>query len=86
MPRPHRLKKSARPLRHGDIVIASIASCTNTANPHQMIAAGLLARNAVAQGAAREAVDQNLILARLPRRAGDADEGGTERGTGRSGI
>ena len=39
-----------RPLRHGDIVIASIASCTNTANPYQMIAAGLLARNAVAKG------------------------------------
>ena len=40
----------ARPLRHGDIVIASIASCTNTANPFQMIAAGLLARNAIAKG------------------------------------
>jgi aconitate hydratase len=39
-----------RPLRHGDIVIASIASCTNTANPYQMIAAGLFARNAVAKG------------------------------------
>jgi aconitate hydratase len=39
-----------RPLRHGDIAIASIASCTNTANPFQMIAAGLLARNAVARG------------------------------------
>ncbi|WP_198952782.1 MULTISPECIES: aconitate hydratase AcnA [unclassified Achromobacter] len=39
-----------RPLRHGDIVIASIASCTNTANPHQVIAAGLLARNAVQRG------------------------------------
>lgn len=40
----------ARPLQHGDIVIAAIASCTNTANPHQVIAAGLLARNAVARG------------------------------------
>jgi aconitate hydratase len=40
----------ARPLQHGDIAIASIASCTNTANPYQMIAAGLLARNAVARG------------------------------------
>ena len=39
-----------RPLRHGDIVIASIASCTNTANPYQMIAAGLVARSAVAKG------------------------------------
>ena len=41
---------STRPLQHGDIAIAAIASCTNTANPHQMIAAGLLARNAVAKG------------------------------------
>jgi len=41
---------AARPLQHGDIAIASIASCTNTANPYQMIAAGLLARNAVARG------------------------------------
>jgi len=30
----------------GDIVIASITSCTITANPHAMITAGLLARNA----------------------------------------
>ena len=41
---------ASRPLAHGDLVIASIASCTNTANPYQMIAAGLLARNAVAKG------------------------------------
>jgi aconitate hydratase len=41
---------AARPLQHGDIAIASIASCTNTANPYQMIAAGLVARNAVAKG------------------------------------
>jgi aconitate hydratase len=40
----------SRPLQHGDIAIAAIASCTNTANPYQMIAAGLLARNAVAKG------------------------------------
>ncbi|WP_439548956.1 aconitate hydratase AcnA [Falsiroseomonas sp.] len=40
----------ARPLRHGDVVIAAIASCTNTANPFQVVAAGLLARNAVARG------------------------------------
>ncbi len=39
-----------RPLQHGDIAIAAIASCTNTANPYQMIAAGLLARKAIAKG------------------------------------
>jgi aconitate hydratase A / 2-methylisocitrate dehydratase len=41
---------ASRPLESGDIVIASIASCTNTANPYQVIAAGLLARNAVSRG------------------------------------
>jgi aconitate hydratase len=42
--------ETERPLRHGDIAIAAISSCTNTSNPFQVIAAGLLARNAVARG------------------------------------
>ena len=37
-------------LGHGDVVIAAITSCTNTSNPSVMIAAGLVARNAVARG------------------------------------
>ena len=37
-------------LKDGDVVIAAITSCTNTSNPSVMIAAGLLARNAVAKG------------------------------------
>ena len=37
-------------LQHGDIVIAAITSCTNTSNPSVMLAAGLLARNAVKEG------------------------------------
>jgi aconitate hydratase len=37
-------------LKHGSIVIAAITSCTNTSNPDVMIAAGLLARNAVKKG------------------------------------
>ena len=37
-------------LKHGDVVIAAITSCTNTSNPAVMLAAGLLARNAVARG------------------------------------
>src|SRR5699024_2709073 len=37
-------------LTHGDIVIAAITSCTNTSNPDVMMAAGLLARNAVDRG------------------------------------
>jgi aconitate hydratase len=39
-----------RALCHGDIAIAAISSCTNTSNPFQMIAAGLVARNAAALG------------------------------------
>jgi aconitate hydratase len=37
-------------LRHGDVVIAAITSCTNTSNPSVLIGAGLLARNALARG------------------------------------
>jgi len=37
-------------LDHGSVVIAAITSCTNTSNPSVMIAAGLLARKAVAKG------------------------------------
>ena len=37
-------------LRSGSVVIAAITSCTNTSNPSVMVAAGLLARNAVARG------------------------------------
>jgi len=37
-------------LKDGDVVVAAITSCTNTSNPSVMVAAGLLARNAVARG------------------------------------
>jgi aconitate hydratase len=37
-------------LGHGDVVIAAITSCTNTSNPSVMIAAGLLAKNALERG------------------------------------
>ncbi len=37
-------------LCHGSIVIAAITSCTNTSNPAVLIAAGLLARNAIQRG------------------------------------
>lgn len=37
-------------LRHGDVVIAAITSCTNTSNPAVLIAAALLARAARARG------------------------------------
>lgn len=37
-------------LSDGSVVIAAITSCTNTSNPSVMIAAGLVARNAVKRG------------------------------------
>ncbi|MCB1548703.1 MAG: aconitate hydratase, partial [Hyphomicrobiaceae bacterium] len=37
-------------LGHGDVAIAAITSCTNTSNPSVLIAAGLVARNAVKLG------------------------------------
>src|SRR4029077_3613964 len=41
-------------LDHGSVVIAAITSCTNTSNPQVMVAAGLLARNAVERGRTRK--------------------------------
>ncbi len=37
-------------LGHGSVLIAAITSCTNTSNPSVMLAAGLLAKKAVAKG------------------------------------
>jgi len=37
-------------LDHGHVVIAAITSCTNTSNPSVMLAAGMLAKKAVARG------------------------------------
>ncbi|MDF1580010.1 MAG: aconitate hydratase AcnA [Desulfuromonadales bacterium] len=37
-------------LRQGDVVIAAITSCTNTSNPAVMMAAGLVAKKALAKG------------------------------------
>ncbi len=41
-------------LDHGSVVIAAITSCTNTSNPSVMVAAALLARNAVERGLTRK--------------------------------
>ncbi len=57
-PTPNRLDQSSTTpplastveMTHGDVVIAAITSCTNTSNPAVMLAAGLLAKNAVEQG------------------------------------
>ena len=41
-------------LKHGDVVIAAITSCTNTSNPAVLVAAGLLAKKAVEKGLTRK--------------------------------
>ncbi|WP_273820388.1 MULTISPECIES: aconitate hydratase AcnA [Pseudomonas] len=43
-----------QPITHGAVVISAITSCTNTANPAQMIQAGLLARKARQLGLSRK--------------------------------
>jgi aconitate hydratase len=44
------LEEGDHAMRDGDVVIAAITSCTNTSNPSVLIAAGLLAQNAVKKG------------------------------------
>jgi aconitate hydratase len=44
------LESGTHQLRHGSVVIAAITSCTNTSNPSVLVAAGLLARNALERG------------------------------------
>ncbi|MCG7844800.1 MAG: aconitate hydratase AcnA, partial [Methanomassiliicoccales archaeon] len=43
-------RKSGALMKDGDVLIASITSCTNTSNPSVMMAAGLLAKKAVERG------------------------------------
>ncbi|MCL2712213.1 MAG: aconitate hydratase AcnA [Methanomassiliicoccaceae archaeon] len=43
-------KRTVNEISDGSVLIASITSCTNTANPSVMMAAGLLAKNAVNAG------------------------------------
>ena len=43
-------KTTIATLKHGDVVIAAITSCTNTSNPSVMLGAGLLAKKAVERG------------------------------------
>ncbi|MCF8501006.1 MAG: aconitate hydratase AcnA [Rhodospirillum sp.] len=48
----HRVPVGDHDIGDGDVVIAAITSCTNTANPRNMVLAGLMARNAVRRGLA----------------------------------
>lgn len=47
---PIQLNGTPTSLKHGDVVIAAITSCTNTSNPAVMIAAGLIAKKAIEKG------------------------------------
>ena len=53
---------------HGDVLIASITSCTNTSNPALLLAAGLLAKRAVEKGLKPSSARQDLARARLQGR------------------
>jgi aconitate hydratase len=48
--KPTAVKGQEFAMDNGHVAIASITSCTNTSNPSVMLAAGLVARNAVAKG------------------------------------
>ena len=47
---PVKVGENATTIKNGDVVIASITSCTNTSNPSVMIGAALLAKKAVEKG------------------------------------
>ena len=47
---PVNFKNTQFDLKHGDVVVAAITSCTNTSNPSVMIGAGLLAKKSVERG------------------------------------
>ena len=83
-------RQTLKELHHGSVVIAAITSCTNTSNPSVMLAAGLLAKKAVAAGPQDEAMGQDQPGARLegghrlPDRSGpDALAGATRLLPGR---
>jgi len=45
-----KIEGNGQRLKHGDVVIAAITSCTNTSNPSVMLAAGLVAKKAAEAG------------------------------------
>ncbi len=52
----------------GAVIIAAITSCTNTSNPRNVVAAGLLAKKANALGLTAQALGQDLLRAGLQGR------------------
>ena len=54
-------------LSNGSVVIASITSCTNTSNPHVLLAAGLIAKKAVEKGLSVAPIREDQPRAGLAR-------------------
>ena len=77
MDKRHRVEGEDFDLGHGDVVIAAITSCTNTSNPSVMLAAGLLARNAVAKGSEHKTMGQDLARTGFADRRGVLQEIGS---------
>ena len=71
-------------LGHGDVVIAAITSCTNTSNPYVLVAAGLVARKAVAKGLTAEALGEDLARAGQPGGDGVPGQVRPHEGPGRA--
>lgn len=48
-------------MKNGSIVVSAITSCTNTSNPDSLVAAGLLAKNAVKKGLKINPVNKSVL-------------------------
>ena len=83
---PVAVEDAAFALHDGAVVIAAITSCTNTANAANMMAAGLLARKAVAKWAADQAVGEDVARSRQPGHGGRAGAGRAAGRAGHAGI
>ena len=66
----------------GAVIIAAITSCTNTSNPRNVIAAGLLARNANRAGPDAQALGEDLAGAGLQGRGAVPRRGRPAAGAG----
>ena len=70
----------------GAVIIAAITSCTNTSNPRNVIAAGLLARNANRLGLTPQALGQIVPGTGLENRGPVPGRSWADRGTGDPGL
>ena len=60
-------------LGHGSVLIAAITSCTNTSNPYVMVAAGLVAKKAIAKGGMKEVLYEGVNTGEKDFSARDRD-------------